>query len=63
MPRNWTDWCDGFTATVLATGETLLTGGVPDQPALVGVLTALCHMNVTLVAVRRLGEGPGGVDP
>ena len=54
LPRNWTDWFDGFACTVTETGETVLTGSVPDQSALVGLLTAVCHMNLTLLSVKRL---------
>lgn len=54
LPQNWTDWFDGFGATVSETGETVITGSVPDQSALVGLLTAICHMNLTLLSVRRL---------
>lgn len=54
LPRNWADWLGGFTATVSETGETLLTGPVPDQAALIGLLTAISHMNLTLLLVRRL---------
>ncbi len=54
LPRNWRDWCDGFSSTVLESGETLLVGTLPDQQALVGLLSALCQMNLTLISVRRL---------
>lgn len=54
LPQNWTDWCDGFTAAGMETGETVLTGSLPDQSALIGLLSAMCHMNLTLLSVRRL---------
>lgn len=52
LPRNWTHWFAGFSCSVLETGETVLTGAVPDQAALVGLLSALTHLNVTLLSVR-----------
>jgi len=58
LPRNWTDWIDEFACTLGAKGETVLTGSVPDQSALVGLLTAICHMNLTVVSVKRLREEP-----
>lgn len=54
LPRNWPDWFDGFACNVLATGETRLTGSVPDQAALMGLLSSIAHMNLTLLLVRRL---------
>jgi hypothetical protein len=54
LPSNWTDWCGGFTRTVLETGETVLSGSVPDQSALIGLLSAICQMNLTLLSVRHL---------
>jgi hypothetical protein len=38
--------------------ETVLTGVVPDQPALVGLLNRLQGLGLELVEVRRLGEAP-----
>ncbi len=54
LPRNWTDWFDGFACTVVETGETVLTGSVPDQSALVGLLGTVCRLNLTLLSVKRL---------
>ncbi|MHB8928319.1 MAG: hypothetical protein ACYC9Q_11840 [Bacillota bacterium] len=54
LPKNWTDWFDGFTCTVWETGETVLTGPVPDQSALVGLLGTVCRLNLTLLSVKRL---------
>ena len=56
LPRDWADWFDGFSCTVLETNETVLTGSAPDQSALVGLLTDICHMNLTLLSVKRLDE-------
>ena len=80
LPRNWTDWFDGFTGATAegpaadkagqratdqraagqmavgerAAGETVLTGSVPDQSALLGLLNTVCRLNLTLISVRRL---------
>ncbi len=62
LPRNWTDWFDGFTdaaaegarADGAVAGETVLTGSVPDQSALLGLLNTVCRLNLTLLSVRRL---------
>jgi hypothetical protein len=56
LGRSWSDWFDGFTCTVVPeTGETVLTGAVADQAALLGLLAAaIGQMNLTLLSVRRL---------
>ncbi|HYF91325.1 MAG TPA: hypothetical protein VD969_03660 [Symbiobacteriaceae bacterium] len=52
LPANWADWFDGFSCTATEAGETVLTGPAPDQSALVGLLTVICHMNLILLSVR-----------
>lgn len=46
---------DGFTATLLPTGETVLVGQVSDQAALQGVLRRIYDLGLTLVLVERTG--------
>jgi hypothetical protein len=44
--------------------ETLLTGDLPDQAALHGVLARIEALGLELLEVRRLAAGsPGGVTP
>ena len=44
--------------------DTLLTGGLPDQAALHGVLARIEALGLELLEVRRLTAGsPGGVTP
>lgn len=57
LPRSWTDWFGGFASSTVegaASGETTLTGSVPDQSALIGLLNSVCRLNLTLLSVRRL---------
>jgi hypothetical protein len=54
LPGNWPDWFGSFTAATDPSGGTSLTGIVADQAALIGLLTAITHMNLTLLLVRRL---------
>jgi hypothetical protein len=58
LEQKWADWFDGFT--FICDGETTrLTGVVPDQAALYGLLARLRDLNHQLISVQRL-EGPGG---
>ncbi len=52
-PR-WSDWFDGLALRVEPDGQTVLTGQIRDQSALVGVITAIHALNLTLISVNRL---------
>lgn len=51
-PR-WSDWFYEFTITNQA-GDSLLTGSVPDQAALHGVLGRIRDLGLTLVSIQQL---------
>jgi hypothetical protein len=52
LDEKWAEWFEGFDLTYLDTGETLLTGNVPDQAALYGLIAKLRDMGVILKAVN-----------
>jgi hypothetical protein len=47
-------WFEEFTVTQTASGETLLTGSIPDQSALHGLLAKIRDLNLTLISVNRI---------
>lgn len=49
-PR-WADWFAGLTLTHLQGNETLLSGSLPDQAALHGLLERIRDLNITLISV------------
>ncbi len=49
----WAEYLHGMTVTPLECGETLITGSLPDQSALYGLLKLLRDMNLCLVSVNR----------
>ncbi len=53
-PR-WSDWFDEFAITNQA-GDSLLTGAVPDQAALHGVLARIRDLGLTLVSIQPAGK-------
>ncbi len=45
---------EGMTIVHLENGETVITGAIPDQAALQGLLNYLSGLGLTLIAVNRL---------
>ena len=55
LGREWTAWFEGLTVTLADDGDTLLTGPVPDQAALHGVLKKVRDLGMPLVSVCPVG--------
>ena len=50
----WTDWYEGLTITLIANGDTLLTGPVVDQAALHGLLKKVRDLGMPLLSVNQI---------
>lgn len=57
----WSDWFAGLTLTHLEEELTLLSGSLPDQSALHGLLERIRDLNLTLISVT--GGSPPTQDP
>lgn len=62
LDEEWADWFGDFTLDVCDNGSqrpptTTLTGVLPDQAALRGLLGRIWDLNLVLVAVTRLEDG------
>lgn len=60
--QRWAEWFDGMTITVWQ-GETIISGPVPDQAALYGMLARLRDLALPLLAVECIAGGSGPHDP
>ncbi len=55
LEDRWADWFEGLTIQREEDGTTLLSGRLPDQTALHGVLLKIRDMNLKILSVRQLG--------
>ena len=54
LDQHWSDWFDTMTITNAANGEAILSGPLPDQAALHGVLIKIRDLGLPLLAVTTV---------
>ncbi len=59
LPPGWSEWFEGLSVDYTAAGETILTGPIPDQAALHGLLARIRDLNLTLISVHQISCTPG----
>jgi hypothetical protein len=52
LDQRWSEWFDGLTITHLENGASVLTGHLPDQAALHGMLTKVRDLDLSLISVE-----------
>jgi hypothetical protein len=53
LDPKWSDWFEQMVISIEG-GQTILTGPVPDQAALHGLLIRIRDLNLTLLSVERI---------
>jgi hypothetical protein len=53
LNSTWSDWLEGLEMKLLDNGETILSGPIVDQAALLGVLNKLNRLNLTILSVNE----------
>lgn len=56
LTPEWSNWFEGFSISLQAQDETLLTGQVKDQAALHGLLARIASLGLPLLSVSRLED-------
>ncbi len=54
LDSSWAGWFDGMSMRQTENGQTILTGPLPDQAALHGVLARVRDLGLPLIAVNRI---------
>jgi hypothetical protein len=54
LDKAWADWFEGLAITNLEGGEAELSGPLPDQAALHGVLNQIGNLGLTLLSVNAV---------
>jgi hypothetical protein len=54
LDHHWSDWLNNLTLTHHEDGTTMLSGPIPDQAALYGLLIKMRDMDLTLLSVNRI---------
>jgi hypothetical protein len=62
LDGRWSEWFEGLHLQNQS-GETILSGALPDQPALHGILDKVRDLGLTIITVRRLAPEQLGEQP
>jgi hypothetical protein len=56
LTDQWRDWFENMDLKLLENGEMILTGAIPDQAALMGILNKVNRLNLTLLSVNEVSR-------
>lgn len=53
LKQDWSDWFGGILISNLSDGEVILSGEIPDQSALLGLLNRIHGLNLELLSFSQ----------
>lgn len=56
LSSEWSDWFENLDIRLLENGETVLSGPIVDQSALMGILNKLHRLNLTLLSANEVNR-------
>ena len=56
LDESWSDWLEGLEVKLLENGEMILCGRINDQASLMGILSKLYGLNLTLISVNKVSQ-------
>ena len=56
LSNEWSDWFENMELRLMENGEMILSGVIPDQAALMGILNKLNRLNLTLLSVNEVSQ-------
>ncbi len=58
VDRDWSGWITALTVAHTAQGETVLSGSIRDQPALLGLMNSLSGLGLRILSVALAESQP-----
>ena len=56
LTDQWRDWFENMELRLLENGEMILTGAIPDQASLMGILNKVNRLNLILLSVNEVSR-------
>jgi hypothetical protein len=56
LDESWSDWLEGLEVKLLDNGETMLSGHIRDQAALMGILNRLYSLNLVILSMNEVNQ-------
>lgn len=62
LSDQWRDWFENMELRLQENGEMILSGPIPDQAALMGILNKINRLNLTLLSLNEVSQKQSNVE-